>query len=110
MQVHTDKQVQHASGDRLQGSACDNGEGVNKKTGNGDYFILDRSSFNQGENAKYDMIITRGGSADTGGKRAARSSYPCPTWSKVGALCATDYKWVQQEQVEQGKIIPVLRR
>lgn len=24
---------------------------------------------------------------------------------KVGALCATDYKWVQQEQVEQGKLI-----
>lgn len=23
----------------------------------------------------------------------------------VGALCATDYKWVQQEQVEQGKLI-----
>ena len=22
-----------------------------------------------------------------------------------GALCATDYKWVQQEQVEQGKLI-----
>ena len=29
-------------------------------------------------------------------------------WDKVGALCATDYKWVQQEQVVQGKIIPVL--
>lgn len=24
---------------------------------------------------------------------------------KVGALCATDYKWVQQEQVMQGKLI-----
>ena len=23
----------------------------------------------------------------------------------VGALCATDYKWVQQEQVMQGKLI-----
>ena len=23
----------------------------------------------------------------------------------VGALCATDYKWVQQEQVVQGKLI-----
>lgn len=25
--------------------------------------------------------------------------------STVGALCATDYKWVQQEQVMQGKLI-----
>ena len=33
----------------------------------------------------------------------------CGEWTKVGALCATDYKWVQQEQVEQGKIIPVIR-
>ena len=23
----------------------------------------------------------------------------------VGSLCATDYKWVQQEQVMQGKLI-----
>lgn len=23
----------------------------------------------------------------------------------IGALCATDYKWVQQEQVVQGKLI-----
>ena len=25
----------------------------------------------------------------------------------VGALCATDYKWVQQEQVIQGKLIVI---
>lgn len=25
--------------------------------------------------------------------------------TRVGALCATDYKWVQQEQVMQGKLI-----
>ena len=37
-----------------------------------------------------------------GGKRE-----PCPSWDKTGALCATDYKWVQQQQAEQGKIIPV---
>lgn len=24
---------------------------------------------------------------------------------KTGSLCATDYKWVQQEQVMQGKLI-----
>lgn len=23
----------------------------------------------------------------------------------IGSLCATDYKWVQQEQVMQGKLI-----
>ena len=26
----------------------------------------------------------------------------------IGALCATDYKWVQQEQVTQGKLIVCL--
>ena len=25
--------------------------------------------------------------------------------TKVGSLCATDHKWVQQEQVVQGKLI-----
>ena len=27
----------------------------------------------------------------------------------IGALCATDYKWVQQEQVMQGKLIIEIR-
>jgi len=27
----------------------------------------------------------------------------------IGALCATDYKWVQQEQVMQGKLIIEVR-
>ena len=27
----------------------------------------------------------------------------------VGALCATDYKWVQREQVDQGKLIIEVR-
>lgn len=45
----------------------------------------------------------RASGGDIGGVREYR---PCPSWNKVGALCATDYKWVQQEQVEQGKIIP----
>lgn len=73
-------------------------------------FIIDRAAFNQGENARYDIEIHRGGgSADNRGERSACGSRPCPSWDKVGALCATDYKWVQQEQVDQGKIIPVLR-
>ena len=28
----------------------------------------------------------------------------------IGALCATDYKWVQQEQVMQGKLIVCVRQ
>ena len=31
----------------------------------GDYFIIDRAAFNQGENAKFDMQITRGGYCPT---------------------------------------------
>ena len=67
-------------------------------------FIIERAAFNQGENAQYDFKIAEGGrNAHTCGKGTTRD-----LWLKVGALCATDYKWVQQEQVEQGKIIPVL--
>lgn len=29
---------------------------------------------------------------------------------RIGALCATDYKWVQQEQVEQGKLIVCVKQ
>lgn len=35
-----------------------------------------------------------------GGQRSA-----CLYQRTVGALCQTDYKWVQQQQVEQGKLI-----
>ena len=28
----------------------------------------------------------------------------------IGALCATDYKWVQQEQVMQGKLIVCVKQ
>ena len=37
-----------------------------------------------------------------GGQRSTRHLLYTQT---VGALCATDYKWVQQEQVMQGKLI-----
>ena len=37
-----------------------------------------------------------------GGKRGTRYLL---YQDKVGSLCATDYKWVQQEQVMQGKLI-----
>ena len=52
MQVHTDKQVQYASGNGLQGSASDIDE---------NYFVIDRAAFNQGKNAKYNIMIERGG-------------------------------------------------
>lgn len=95
MPIHEDRQVQHAASNGLQRSTSD-------------YFVIDRAAFNQGENAKYDIEIRGGVLPDTGGKRPTRGSY-VGTWDKVGALCATDYKWVQQEQVLQGKIIPVIR-
>ena len=94
MQIHEDKQVQHTASDRLQGSS-------------GDYFVIDRAAFNQGENAQFDMQITRGGGTSRHSLQEDRAQWSY-LWTKVGALCATDYKWVQQEQVEQGKIIPVI--
>jgi len=54
MQIHKDKQMQHATGNGLQ-----------RPTSDSDYFILDRASFNQGINAKYDMKIARGGAVPT---------------------------------------------
>ncbi len=34
-----------------------------------------------------------------------RSTHHLLYQDTIGALCATDYKWVQQEQVYQGKLI-----
>lgn len=56
--------------------------------------------------SKYEEISVvetlRSSGGDIGGERE-----PCPSWDKTGALCATDCKWIQQQQVAQGKIIPV---
>ena len=56
--------------------------------------------------SKYEEISVaetlRSSGGDIGGERE-----PCPSWDKTGALCATDCKWIQQQQVVQGKIIPV---
>ena len=32
------------------------------------------------------------------------------SWNQIGALCGTDYKWVQQQQVVQGKILPFIKK
>lgn len=68
-----------------------------------------RHIYNKNRNDQYDeetVCMTVMARFGTGG--VIPQSY-CGDWTKVGALCATDYKWVQQEQVEQGKIIPVIR-
>ena len=52
-----------------------------------------------------DVSVTlrnRDGSYGGGGERSANYLLYQQT---VGALCATDYKWVQQEQVMQGKLV-----
>lgn len=56
-----------------------------------------------GEYHEDDKSITlRSRSATCGGFRGTRYLLYQKT---IGALCATDYKWVQQEQVMQGKLI-----
>ena len=47
-------------------------------------------------------VTLRNKSGNYGGQRGTRYLLYA---DQVGALCATDYKWVQQEQVEQGKLI-----
>lgn len=59
---------------------------------------IDRAAFNQGENAKYDFQID-------GGVQRRRSSHAVPVQSVIGSLCASDYKFPQQQQVEEGKVV-----
>ena len=50
-----------------------------------------------------DVSVTLGNKGGSyGGVRSVRHLLYQDT---VGSLCATDYKWVQQEQVMQGKLI-----
>ena len=56
-----------------------------------------------------DVSVTlrnRGGSYG-GGVRGTRYLLYQET---IGALCATDYKWVQQDQVMQGKLIVCVKQ
>lgn len=109
MSIYEDKQMQHAPRDRLQRPTSDSYECKPEiDDSQEDYFIIDRAAFNQGVNAQYDIIIRRGGTAHANSKGSPRNCRPCQSWEKVGALCATDHKWVQQEQVMQGKIIPCI--
>ena len=50
-------------------------------------------------------VSLRARSASYGGQRGSRYLLYQDT---IGALCATDYKWVQQEQVMQGKLIVMI--
>ena len=54
-----------------------------------------------------DVSVTlRNKSGSYGGQRGVRYLLYQDT---VGALCGTDYKWVQQQQVEQDKLIVMVR-
>lgn len=69
---------------------------------------IDRYAYNQGYDAKYDFqifenqepcLIARGG----GGSSSSEKWKLYQT--EVGALCATDHKWVQNQQVVENKLI-----
>lgn len=49
-------------------------------------------------------VNIRASSGSYGGERSA-----CLYQTTVGALCQTDYKWIQQQQVMQGKLIVEIR-
>jgi len=63
--------------------------------------MTEKRSFEWHEDDVSVTLRNRGGSYG-GGKRGTRYLLYQQT---IGALCATDYKWVQQEQVMQGKLI-----
>ena len=60
---------------------------------------LDRASFNQGQNAKYDISIQE----DIAQPIVARG--PGGNADKVNALCARDFKGVGNQYVAEGKVI-----
>ena len=60
--------------------------------------VLDRAACNQGENAKYDFEARVGG-CHRRLLREVRGRYA------IGALCHDDYKFPQQQQIEQGKVV-----
>lgn len=60
---------------------------------------LDRASFNQGKNAKYDFSIE----PEIAQPIVARG--PGGYYNTVGALCARDYKGVGNQYVDEGKLI-----
>ena len=62
--------------------------------------MTEKRFFEWHEDDKSVTIRNCGGSY--GGERSVRYLLYQDT---VGSLCATDYKWVQQEQVMQGKLI-----
>lgn len=62
--------------------------------------LTEKRFFEWHEDDKSVTIRNCGGSY--GGERSVRHLLYQDT---IGALCATDYKWVQQEQVVQGKLI-----
>ena len=60
---------------------------------------LDRASFNQGKNAKYDFAVEE----ELAPPILAKG--PGGTNQTIGALCARDYKGVGNQYVNEGKVI-----
>lgn len=75
---------------------------------------LDRASFNQGANAQYDFSVldeqqptltARG----PGGVCCQRERVVFPQ-TTVGAICASDYKGIRNQDIDQDKAIVICRR
>ena len=69
---------------------------------------LDRYSWQQGENAQFGFTILENVEPSIvakGGQQYVVRDRWILYQDRVGSLCATDCKWVQQEQVMQNKLI-----
>jgi hypothetical protein len=62
---------------------------------------LDRASFNQGQNAKYDFAIE----SDLSPTILAKGPGGGGSDQVIGALCARDYKGVGNQYVNEGKVV-----
>lgn len=64
---------------------------------------LDRYSWQQGENAKFGFQITENSEPALVAKGGGSGLLLYQ--EEIGSLCATDYKWIQQQQVMENKLI-----
>ena len=98
-------------GSQIAGTLTANNAGGSQRMPDKENFncviAIDRAAFNQGQNAQFDIGIDGGGNCSNDCSERAGCGLLHET---VGALCATDYKFPQQQQIEQGKYVIEVRK
>lgn len=71
--------------------------------------VMDRAAYNQGKNAQFGFTVSGGGYCSDSNRKRSRGGL---LWDStdipgnaIGSLCATDYKFPQQQQIIQAKVV-----